>query len=1659
MEVRYWDGGLEEHEVRAIEKIKETFSKPNSAQVKQGKLGTSLKDLRALAPSPMDRWKGYAGFRFVDSSGHEGEFDLLIITHTNILIIELKHWNGGPITCTGDNWYKGDQLMGRSPVSTTRNKLYLIKNKIKPLRERFTNKGFTPFIEYFVVMTGNSDISKLPSNERKHTLLLDEFLELADETQYDRTFPAVHSKQKLLCEDIPLFDDLLIGNQTVPKPIIIDGWIAKSEIFRHPNDVYREFHAVSEASKKEEALIRRWDFNKLNSAASKTPDGRFGIVSREREVLQYIKSHEFDLYNHCLTSLTIPQRDRITAQYNEVYELPPAHKRFNEFIGKFGGNLSEVDRINLVKLLLAKFATLHRIKVAHRDIGDHSIWISPGKEIALSNFISAYHQPIGTIGSQRMDLSVTEGSTPQGMNVTGKTTPFQMDIYSLALLAWHILTAKRLSKASIKHLKQDVSESDAWYAPVIESAINGNEFRYAEDFFEFFMEREPKKKKNSQFELIKLERFRKDINHSRTFRDEGAFIAEGSAKEVYVSEGRLIKAWLNINPVNLNPGIAQRVHYFLERIEKLKSLAPPYLPKIIDYGIANKSSSIYLVSQYIDGNSWGSVVLDSRDRLRAINNLVSAVDHFHGLGFAHGDIHPENVIISAGENLGIYLIDTPDFCLDTEQPHNARYSPENIDGCSAFERDIFAVMRMSSEMLGLPWGQDSSEYPALALAIKKEIEDVEFGFKDLSRFKDAIEKPSLTSHLAIDTANVVMKGDFEPITLYPDNGQLYVSISKNEKSADQAIVQFSGIGGFSRFFYSKNESCITNGLTPRKSDFVRRKDREDAQLDLPFAIRISPGFHHDISDLNSRLEISEPFQRALTDFFKPEPDPLTKELVEAFKDIKKPLDIEPEKISITTRKLWKAIIETETESHPYLEVASSVFHPKDNPSQIVIPYEAEKDALDGFKKTDEIEAIQIIDDKDYKLGEVVLRYSTLNEVRLHKLNNRARSLSEGDIVFFRSKADKSSYEKRKNALERMLNNEAIIDNLTNYFEPDCSIVPTNYGIDVTDEDFSRYDRHDDHGNVVSLNDKQRDAFQRLINFGPLSMLQGPPGTGKTEFIAAFVHYLIEKQNVRNVLLVSQSHEAVNTAAERIRRHCMRLGTPLEVVRFSNREGAVSDSLKDVYSYSIVSEKRELFKTELKYRVKAMAQPLGLDGAYLRALFEMEFGILSLITSLINIRKQLDDDSLDKDEINNLKIHNRNLEETIDRHFHELGDNEIYLGQDLHAVQEKLLQKLQDEYAVRPNEESMAKALVKISRDMIDVLGTERVNYDEFLARSRQLVAGTCVGIGQRHIGIVGNQYEWVIIDEAARSIASELAIAMQSGKRVLLVGDHKQLPPLYSEPHKKALARKLGMAAKGNDIDELIASDFARAFESDYGRRTGAQLLTQYRMTPAIGNLVSSCFYAEELENGARVIPEIYDSLPSIIQPYVSWLDTSRAKKLADHEEDKGVSIYNRYEADKIIELLKAIECRNEFVDQISKEMKEGEAAIGIICMYGEQKRLIRQKFKENVWSDKFKNLIKIDTVDSYQGKENRIIIVSITRSTEDLSPGFLRSPNRINVALSRAMDRLIIVGNSSMWRGANSQLPLGRVLSFMEDRQDGKSYQITDASQKFRTGDKDEQK
>jgi hypothetical protein len=121
---------------------------------------------------------------------------------------------------------------------------------------------------------------------------------------------------------------------------------------------------------------------------------------------------------------------------------------------------------------------------------------------------------------------------------------------------------------------------------------------------------------------------------------------------------------------------------------------------------------------------------------------------------------------------------------------------------------------------------------------------------------------------------------------------------------------------------------------------------------------------------------------------------------------------------------------------------------------------------------------------------VSLKKSELKEIRLVKVRSAAY-LKDSDIVFFRTKQDRASYQKRKRALERLLDRESVLPDLIDLFDPSCKQVAQNYGITLSDADFARYDREDQHGNKISLNEQQRKAFNKLVNNGSL------PASGAT----------------------------------------------------------------------------------------------------------------------------------------------------------------------------------------------------------------------------------------------------------------------------------------------------------------------------------------------------------------------------------------------------------------------------------------------------------------------------------------------------------------------------------------------------------------------------------
>lgn len=232
---------------------------------------------------------------------------------------------------------------------------------------------------------------------------------------------------------------------------------------------------------------------------------------------------------------------------------------------------------------------------------------------------------------------------------------------------------------------------------------------------------------------------------------------------------------------------------------------------------------------------------------------------------------------------------------------------------------------------------------------------------------------------------------------------------------------------------------------------------------------------------------------------------------------------------------------------------------------------------------------------------------------------------------------------------------------------------------------------------------------------------------------------------------------------------------------------------------------------------------------------------------------------------------------------------------------------------------------------------------------------------------------------------------MLVGRRLLLVGDHKQLGAIYEEDHLKAAKRILGSLFE----EEIVKSDFERAFVSSYGNQVGQILTTQYRMAPPIGSMVSHCFYKNQLQNGRKGPVKWVESLPSVLETTVTWIDTTeKGHEAYESRPDRGDasrSKQNTYEIRVISALLFEITSSDSFAEQFGEESGI-DSPIGVICTYKEQKHEMISYLNSTAWSRDLieKRHIKIDTVDSYQGKENPIVIVSLVRNNSDLRLGYL---------------------------------------------------------------------
>jgi superfamily I DNA and/or RNA helicase len=268
-------------------------------------------------------------------------------------------------------------------------------------------------------------------------------------------------------------------------------------------------------------------------------------------------------------------------------------------------------------------------------------------------------------------------------------------------------------------------------------------------------------------------------------------------------------------------------------------------------------------------------------------------------------------------------------------------------------------------------------------------------------------------------------------------------------------------------------------------------------------------------------------------------------------------------------------------------------------------------------------------------------------------------------------------------------------------------------------------------------------------------------------------------------------------------------------------------------------------------------------------------------------------------------------------------------------------------------------------------------------------------------------FDVVIIDEVSKCTPPELLIPALKAKKLVLVGDHKQLPPMLNDDSIEEIAEELGTTTE--ELNYLKESIFKNLFKS--APESIRKMLTiQYRMHPQIMGAINQ-FYENNLECGLTNPNEQrshYLANSNIKDNnHIVWIKTPL--NLEFREQQDGTSVIN----EKEIEVIEKI-CQ-QFDKTWSVRVNQGQLRkeIGIITFYGRQLKLIESRIDPK----KFPSLhIRTGTVDRFQGMERQVIIVSMVRNNNQNNIGFAKTPERVNVAFSRAQELLVIVGCHSLF-------------------------------------------
>lgn len=563
-------------------------------------------------------------------------------------------------------------------------------------------------------------------------------------------------------------------------------------------------------------------------------------------------------------------------------------------------------------------------------------------------------------------------------------------------------------------------------------------------------------------------------------------------------------------------------------------------------------------------------------------------------------------------------------------------------------------------------------------------------------------------------------------------------------------------------------------------------------------------------------------------------------------------------------------------------------------------------------------------------------------------------------------------------------------------------------------------------------------LKKALGVQDILAIEGPPGTGKTKLITEIVVQWLKQNPKHRILLSSQTHIALDNVLERV----TQLDAALDVIRIGRAdEPRISAASKELLLERRVEKWIAEVRTAAEADMNRWATENNVDRATVAVGMKVE--------RLLQIRRRREEMQA---AIDALKAEKEEVQAEIDEESSPVDDQELdeettQLDSEIGELQREMTKLRDSERSLIGDMDRMggyaaelAKSgdsaeladwavhflqgdeIVMACRDRLVLLEDWQLrvgrspDFNAAMLSSAQIIAGTCVGIA----GVKGMEdvaYDLCIIDEASKATATETLIPMARSRKWIVVGDPQQLPPFFEELGDDLL--------ESFDEKEVKQTLLDRFLDPEDGLPAGCRdkLRNQYRMVKPIGDLVSHCFYDDDLDSP---VTSHGLKLSAAIPKSVMWYSTHALRQPSERQD--GQTFFNPTE----VAVVRTLLLKLQFLAKAQKK----RIAVAVIAGYTAQVAALSEMVSQGIaeWSDLD---VTCNSVDAFQGRQADVCIYSVVRSNPQNRLGFLKEKPRLNVALSRGKSALLIVGDQMFCRSAKGRNPFRKVLDYFDAHED----------------------